>query len=101
MGFVKHAFILSMYALMKVDSKGVDNAFDWAMYQCCILGGDSDTNAAIVGGIVGAYVGIDNIECRKLQNLLECRLSPGHSAPRSQHRPKYIQPALGCIDEMI
>ena len=32
MGFVKHAFILSMYALMKVDSKGVRHAFNWAMY---------------------------------------------------------------------
>ena len=32
MGFTKHAFILSMYALMKVDSKGVDKAYNWAMY---------------------------------------------------------------------
>ena len=32
MGFVKHAFVLSMYALMKVDSKRVDKAYDWAMF---------------------------------------------------------------------
>ena len=101
MGDVKHAFILSMYALMKVDSKALNKAYNWAMYQATSLGGDSDTNAAIVGGIVGAYVGIDNIDSAKVCNLLECTLTPTHSAPRSQHRPKFIQPALGCIDEMI
>ena len=40
------------------------------------LGGDSDTNAAIVGGVVGAYVGIDNIDFLKIKKLLECTLTP-------------------------
>ena len=65
------------------------------------LGGDSDTNAAIVGGVVGAYVGIDNINSDKVRTLLECTLTPVRFGSRSQFRPKYIQPALGCIDEMI
>ena len=32
MGFVKHAFILSMYALVKVPSKALNQAYNWAMY---------------------------------------------------------------------
>ena len=32
MGFVKHAFVLSMYSLMKVRSKALDHAYNWAMY---------------------------------------------------------------------
>ena len=43
------------------------------------LGGDSDTNAAIVGGVIGAYVGIDNIDTDKVRKLLECTLNPESS----------------------
>ena len=39
------------------------------------LGGDSDTNAAIVGGVVGAYVGINNIDLEKIRKLLACSLN--------------------------
>ena len=61
---------------MKVPSKALNQAFNFAMYQCTILGGDSDTNAAIVGGVIGAYVGVDNIDRGKVRNLLECTLTP-------------------------
>ena len=47
------------------------------------LGGDSDTNAAIVGGVVGAYVGIDNIDFLKVRTLLECTLTPVRMGPPS------------------
>ena len=52
------------------------------------LGGDSDTNAAIVGGVVGAYVGIDNIDQEKVRKLLECTLSP--QTNYNQDRPRFI-----------
>ena len=32
MGAVKHAFVLSMYALMKADEKALNKAYNWAMY---------------------------------------------------------------------
>ena len=39
-----------------------------------MLAGDSDTNAAIVGGVMGAYVGLDNINEEMLKKLLTCNL---------------------------
>jgi len=38
-----------------------------------MLKGDTDTNAAIMGGLVGAFVGIDKIDQVKLRKLLECK----------------------------
>jgi hypothetical protein len=98
MGFAKHAFILAMYCLSRSAIKSDEEVFDWAMKQCTVLGGDSDTNAAIVGGLIGAYVGLDKIKMSKVKKVLECRLT--REGPRSQYRAKFIQPALGCIDEM-
>jgi ADP-ribosylglycohydrolase len=33
----------------------LDKFFERCLYETNMLGGDTDTNAAIVGGIVGAY----------------------------------------------
>ena len=66
MGYVKHAVILAFYCLMCADSKPVDKVYDWAVQQAIMLGGDTDTNAAIVGGLIGAYAGIDNIDRTKI-----------------------------------
>lgn len=43
------------------------------MRQCVKLQGDTDTNAAIVGGLIGAYVGLDNIDIDKVRKVLECK----------------------------
>ena len=64
--------------------------------------GDSDTNCCIVGGIVGAYVGIDRIDTAETRKLLECELSEQRREDViSARRPKFVQPAKGCINEMI
>ena len=34
------------------------------------MGGDTDTNACIVGGLVGALVGIHNIDTEMIRSLL-------------------------------
>ena len=65
MGFVKHAFVLTMYSLMRCTEKPINEVYNWAMMQTTLLAGDSDTNAAIVGGVIGAYVGVDNIDMIK------------------------------------
>ena len=41
-------------------------AFDHAMEQTAMLAGDTDTTCAIVGGLVGAYVGVGNLPKEKL-----------------------------------
>ena len=52
MGFVKIAFDHSFRELLK---ENID--FTEAMKRVLLLGGDTDTNAAIVGAMIGAYVG--------------------------------------------
>lgn len=99
MGLAKWAFVLSFYCLIRSTVKTDEELFDWSMRQTTCLGGDSDTNCAIVGGLIGAYVGLDKIDALKVKKVLECRLR-GEGA-RSQYRSKFIQPGLGCIDEMI
>ena len=75
MGFVKHAFILAFYCLLRVQNtfKARQNeAYDYAMRQTSLLAGDTDTNCAIVGGLIGAYTGVKAIPAEKLQKVLEC-----------------------------
>lgn len=78
-GFIKHAFILSFFYLAKMADKtngqltyapnlptGQSFYFE-AVREVISLGGDTDTNACIVGGIVGAHYGIQMIN----ESLLE------------------------------
>jgi len=51
MGFLKHAFVLSFYALLRRLS------FDDTIALAIKLGGDTDTNACIAGGMIGALHG--------------------------------------------
>jgi ADP-ribosylglycohydrolase len=59
MGFHGHAFILSFYYLLRYDKKKVsDEDFYFnAVRETIRFGGDTDTNACIVGGMIGALVG--------------------------------------------
>ena len=61
-----------------------------------MLAGDSDTNCAIVGGLIGAYVGVSKLDKEKLKKVLECDISLGNQ-PR---RPDYCQPSKGGFEEM-
>ena len=89
MGAAKHGFLLSMYCLMRTPVKADDEVYEWAMRQTTCLGGDSDTNCAIVGGIVGAYAGVDMIHESMLKKVLECRLSRA-GTHKSQYRPNFV-----------
>ena len=51
--------------------------FDFAMEQIMRLGGDTDTNACIVGAAVGAFVTADHLPQGKLQKVLECDIRQG------------------------
>jgi ADP-ribosylglycohydrolase len=50
------AFVYSFYYLKQ------ELTYEKAMRKTLLLGGDTDTNAAIVGGMMGAYHGIDEIQ---------------------------------------
>jgi ADP-ribosyl-[dinitrogen reductase] hydrolase len=49
-GHVRYGFVLAMYFL-----RHPEISYEDAIYQTLIKGGDTDTNAAIVGGLVGTY----------------------------------------------
>jgi ADP-ribosylglycohydrolase len=57
MGFVKHAFVLAFLFLIRTDLTD-EELYDEAMLQVVSLGGDTDTNCCIVGGLIGAYLGL-------------------------------------------
>lgn len=75
-GFVKHGFVLAFHLLMRYQDKQPPSRdiYDSAMHQLCYLAGDTDTNCAIVGGLLGAYLGVDNIASEKLKKVLECEI---------------------------
>ena len=64
-----------------------------------MLYGDVDTNCAIGGGMVGAYVGVGQIPGRKLKVMLGCRV--GQDSGERIRRPRFVQPGFGCVDEML
>ena len=62
-----------------------------------MLAGDTDTNCAIVGGLVGAYVGIKNMPPQKVQKVLEC----DHSTGRQPHRPDIVKASKDGLDCIV
>lgn len=54
-GHVKHAFTLAFHFLRR------DTPYEEAIQQTLLLGGDTDTNACIVGGLIGALHGFESI----------------------------------------
>ena len=62
MGWLKIAFNYSFYYLKHSDDyKAKDNIYRELMEKILIEGGDTDTNAAIVGGLIGALVGYSGL----------------------------------------
>ena len=90
MGLVKHGFVLAFYCLYRAADKPVEALYDFAMRQCVKLQGDCDTNAAIVGGLIGAYVGVKKIDAKKIKTLLECQVRPNGETRLVCNRAHFI-----------
>ncbi|CDW80111.1 UNKNOWN [Stylonychia lemnae] len=90
-GWLKHSFIMS-FTFLKNES------YDYreAIYDCIMLGGDTDTNACIVGGMIGALVGFSNLPQREVDILLNCNISQG----KKSQRPKLIQTNNDLINKI-
>ena len=89
MGYLKHAIVLTFYMLYLVadDVLPIDqNLYYFALRQTTLLGGDTDTNGAIVGGMIGALVGVQNIDEAYLITCLECDISQG----TKKNRPDFV-----------
>jgi ADP-ribosyl-[dinitrogen reductase] hydrolase len=82
-GFVKIAFMHAFYHLLHA-SPFVD-----AISTTIAAGGDTDTNAAIVGGMMGAYWGVHGIPPHMVQHVLEFKPAMCHGA---RQRPEWLWP---------
>ena len=60
MGWYGHAFKLVVYYLLNYERYEEKTGFETIMKEICDLGGDTDTNCCIVGGIIGPIFGMQN-----------------------------------------
>lgn len=70
-GFVRYAFTYAFYYLAQ------ESKFDESIYRTLLEGGDTDTNACIVGGLVGAYGGLGSLPQYALGIVLKCNTFEG------------------------
>lgn len=75
MGFVRIAFIHAFHHMLR-STPYID-----ALQSVLGYGGDTDTNACIVGGLVGARVGLTGIPGQMIDALLRCDTAKGHPRP--------------------
>lgn len=78
-GFVKIAFVNAFIHLRRSSN------YLTAITETLKMGGDTDTNACITGGLIGAAVGVDNIPLHMRKAVLECDTSQG-----KQPRPDWL-----------
>ena len=72
-GWLRHALIFSFYFLLRSDIEDIE-LFDYSQKWTLAQGGDTDTNCCIVGGMIGAYLGIDCIPKEKLDKVLNVNI---------------------------
>ena len=79
MGWIKIAFMYSFYHLKKCDRNN-PNAFADALFDVLKLNGDTDTNGAIMGGLLGAHLGLSAIPESYKNAVLkfDCETMIGH-----------------------
>jgi ADP-ribosylglycohydrolase len=80
-GFVKIAFTHAFRHLL------LGSNYESAIAETLGGGGDTDTNACIVGGLVGAAVGVDKIPQKMRDAVLNCVTSLG-----KHPRPDFLHP---------
>ena len=74
-GYVKIAFIHAFRHL------ALGTSYEAAIHETLLGGGDTDTNACIVGGLIGASVGASAIPLAQRQAVLQCNTQLGRPRP--------------------
>ena len=94
-GHVSKAFTLSFHYLLRYQ-RGNDefkkNIYTFAMREIIQNGGDTDTNACIVGGILGALIGIKQIPKEYVDKSLtfDCTKDFTEDDEFGQPRPEFL-----------
>ncbi len=86
-GFVKIAFVNAFQSLIK----NLD--YSAAIQAVLAIGGDTDTNACIAGGLIGAAVGLEAIPLSMREAVLTCDTSNGRHP-----RPDFLIPGKVFTD---
>jgi ADP-ribosylglycohydrolase len=89
-GFVRYGFTYAFYYLYRA------TPFQKAILETLVRGGDTDTNACIVGGLLGALHGMDKIPVSALDKVLACETHHGQQRPS----PYTIEPVLGHLKKL-
>lgn len=84
MGFVRHAFVLSFYYLLSGKS------YEQGMREIIQQGGDTDTNAAIVGGMLGALYGLNQIPIDLLTKAVQFDCTKPQKDGLGRKRPAFL-----------
>lgn len=95
-GWVLIAFRNALWQLLDARS------FEAAVVDTVMRGGDTDTNAAICGALLGAVYGLDAIPAQWVDRVLNCRPQAGH--PGVHHpRPECFWPvdALELAERLL
>ncbi|VEP18043.1 ADP-ribosylation/crystallin J1 [Hyella patelloides LEGE 07179] len=87
-GFIKIAFTHAFRHLL------LGSDYENAIAETLRGGGDTDTNACIVGGLIGAAVGVDGIPENMRESVLNCDTTMG-----KHPRPAFLHPCQ--IEELI
>ncbi|CDW73890.1 UNKNOWN [Stylonychia lemnae] len=93
------AFSYSFDFLKKV----IDNkllTFEQIIQETLLLGGDTDTNAAIVGGLLGAYFGVKNIPNNWIKSMLNFNNFEESGIDEGIERSKFLIPRYNLIDDI-
>jgi ADP-ribosyl-[dinitrogen reductase] hydrolase len=94
-GHVRWGFVLAFYFL-----RNSQYSYEDAIKITLMKGGDTDTNAAIVGGMVGAYNTIpDYMKTPVLE--FDCTASTASTASIASTRKHHIRPAEYCVKHVI
>ena len=84
-GWVLIAFRNALWQLLNTPS------FEAGVVDTVIRGGDTDTNAAICGALLGAVYGLDAIPAQWVDRVLNCRPKAGHPGVH-RPRPEWLWP---------
>ena len=94
-GWLRHALVLSFYWLLILKEPS-QNSYYEAINGTIQCGGDTDTNACIVGGMIGAYVGISGIKQEMIAKVLSfnCENPKETNPEENKSKVGFIRPVL-------
>ena len=89
-GFVRHGFSRAFFHLHQ------KSGFREALSETLAAGGDTDTNACIVGGLIGAYRGINKLiqssaTSPMFHAVLSCDTQAGQKRPERYHSKRMLE----------